>query len=237
MGIFLTAEWKNLLNITYAVDPSVLESHLPKGLELDIVNGKAHISLVAFDFLQTRVKGIKIPFHVNFPEINLRYYVNYKSMRGVAFLREFVPKHCIAFIARRFYNEPYVSYPMESKTTETETERETEFSIWKEEDHYKVKVISELSPFVPPHDSKEHYFKEHSLGFGKDHEGKTLFYNVEHPEWQLYPIRDLDIKIDFGKLYGPEWEFLNSEKPELRMLAAGSPVKVLTPGSLDEIAK
>ena len=82
MKVFLSAEWHNLINLTYRVPAEKLEPLLPKGVELDLYEGHAHLSLVAFDFINTRVKGMKIPFHVDFPEINLRYYVRAGRHRG-----------------------------------------------------------------------------------------------------------------------------------------------------------
>lgn len=72
---FLTARWQHLCLLNYAVDPARLQPRLPEGLELDTLAGEAYMSLVAFDFLDTRVLGIPWPFYRNFPEINLRFYV------------------------------------------------------------------------------------------------------------------------------------------------------------------
>ena len=76
---FLTATWKNLIMANYIVDPAVLIPYLPNKTELDLFNGNAYVSLVGFMFLNTRVLGIKIPLHVNFPEVNLRFYVRYNQ--------------------------------------------------------------------------------------------------------------------------------------------------------------
>ena len=42
-------------------------------------------------FLNTRVLGIQVPFHVNFEEVNLRFYVRYQDegewKRGVVLLK------------------------------------------------------------------------------------------------------------------------------------------------------
>ncbi|HMV37233.1 MAG TPA: DUF2071 domain-containing protein, partial [Turneriella sp.] len=70
---FLTARWKNLFMANYEVDAGLLQPLVPTGTELDLYQGRALVSLVAFQFLNTRVKGFRIPGHVNFPEINLRY--------------------------------------------------------------------------------------------------------------------------------------------------------------------
>ena len=116
---FLTAEWRRLLLVTYTVRPDLLRAYLPKGIELDRYEGQAFVSLVAFDFLNTKLKGVKIPFHTNFPEVNLRIYVRHGTQRGVVFVREYVPRFWIANIANIVYNEPYSTAKMQSDYTES----------------------------------------------------------------------------------------------------------------------
>src|SRR5690242_13556795 len=93
---FLTAEWKNLVMLNYAVDPSLLKPFVPPGTELDYFNGKTYFSLVGFEFYRTRVLGFTVPFHQTFEEVNLRFYVRRGSKRGVVFIRELVPKYAVA---------------------------------------------------------------------------------------------------------------------------------------------
>src|SRR5437763_12575469 len=104
---FLTAKWSNLFLATYAVPPATLEKRLPAGLVLDTRDGSAFVSLVAFEFLDTRVLGVAWPGYRDFAELNLRFYVRRGDERGVVFLREFVPRRLVAWVARWFYNEPY----------------------------------------------------------------------------------------------------------------------------------
>src|SRR5262249_56869663 len=114
--IFLTAEWRHLAMLNYAVDRAVLEPHVPAGTVLDTYQGQAYVSLVGFLFLNTKVWGVPVPLHRNFEEVNLRFYVRRfsgeESRRGVVFLKEIVPRSAIAAIARVFYNENYVALPM-----------------------------------------------------------------------------------------------------------------------------
>src|ERR1700716_4381771 len=102
--------------LNFAVDPKLLEPHLPVGTELDFFNGETYVSVVGFLFYHTIVLGLPIPRHRNFEEVNLRFYVRKKSAdtwrRGVVFIRELVPKIAIAVIARTFYGEPYLAVPM-----------------------------------------------------------------------------------------------------------------------------
>src|SRR6187402_115091 len=109
---FLTARWENLVLLNYSCPTELLEPLVPNGTELDLWNGEALVSLVGFMFRETRVLGVPIPFHVNFEEVNLRFYVRRTTpsgelRRAVVFVRELVPRHAIAALARWIYNEPY----------------------------------------------------------------------------------------------------------------------------------
>ena len=72
---FLKAEWRKLAIANFEVEKKVLESYVPYGTELDLWQGKCYISVVGFMFQNTRILGMKIPFHTNFEEVNLRFYV------------------------------------------------------------------------------------------------------------------------------------------------------------------
>jgi uncharacterized protein YqjF (DUF2071 family) len=234
MKVFLSAEWHNLINLTYRVPAEKLEPILPKGVELDLFEGHAHLSLVAFDFINTRVKGVKIPFHVDFPEINLRYYVRAGKHRGVVFVKELVPKHCIAFVAKRFYNEPYESHPMESHhTMDNDGKLVSHHSLWVNSQEFTIQTTAAAEIQIPGPESAAHFFKEHDLGFGIDKKGDTLCYEVSHPVWETRDLVDVKLNFDFGKIYGEEWAFLNEMQPHFPLFAVGSAIKVYHPLSLE----
>src|SRR6476620_2858144 len=93
---FLTAEWRKLILINYEIDPDLLLPYIPFGTELDYWKDKCFVSLVGFRFVNTKIKGIAIPFHRDFEEINLRFYLKYNYQgewrRGVTFIKEIVPR-------------------------------------------------------------------------------------------------------------------------------------------------
>ena len=114
---FLTAQWRRLAMFNFLVPPELLTPYLPAGTEIDFWEGNCYLSLVGFRFLDTHVKGYKIPGHVDFEEVNLRFYVRYKHpqdgwRRGVVFISEIVPKWAIALIANALYKEHYRALPM-----------------------------------------------------------------------------------------------------------------------------
>ena len=97
----------------YAIDPAVLTPLLPKGTKLDLHNGNCYVSLVAFQFLNTRVFGIPAFSNRNFDEINLRFYVKRpisdgKEQSGVVFIKEIVPSRLIAWTARTLYGQSLI---------------------------------------------------------------------------------------------------------------------------------
>ena len=75
MRKFLTAEWRDLIMANYEVDSSLLVPLVPAGTEIDLHEGRCFVSLVGFMFLNTRVLRVPVPFHINFEEVNLRFYV------------------------------------------------------------------------------------------------------------------------------------------------------------------
>ena len=225
--LFLRARWENLILITYSINPGLLEPLMPKGLEPDTINSNAFVSLVAFDFLDTKVRGIKVPFHVNFPEINLRFYVKTKEKRGVVFIRELVPKFFIARIANLLFNENYKSIKMTNQVEKNSTVKVKHFGFY-DGLKFEIRVEGENNPYLPSEDSLEHFFKEHEWGFGKSKRGETLIYRVEHPFWEIYPVKKYSLNFDFGAIYGKKWEFLNSQRPFNMTLAVGSAVKVFS---------
>jgi uncharacterized protein len=229
---FLTATWNYLLNVTYRVPPELLLPHVPKGVDLDVQEGTAFASIVAFHFLNTRVKGIKIPFHVNFPEINLRYYVQHQGRRGVVFWKELVPRTCIALVANRLYNEPYQATDMQVQLGQNGEQKWMQHDFRYAGRPQRIRAQFKENRHVPTEESVAHYFKEHNVGFGVNHRGQTLAYDVIHPHWAIYDLQDWRLDLDFGLLYGPQWEFLSEAQPHAALLAEGSEVAVYPPQPL-----
>lgn len=223
---FLTARWSNLILLSYAVPQGLLRPHLPAGLELDLLDGQAFVSLVAFDFLETRVLGVGWPGFRNFPELNLRFYVRRGPERGVAFVRELVPQRFVAFVARALYNEPYATAAMVSDCAVNEQRLMVNHRLRFGGREHNIAATGQKPAFRPARDSIEHFFKEHQWGFGRTRKGHSVRYEVSHPEWDVYPVVDWHMGLECATLYGPEWGFLNTAKPYSTVLAVGSAVQV-----------
>lgn len=229
--LFMSAGWHNLLLFNYSVSPEVLKPHLPNGAELDLLNGSAHVSLVAFEFLRTRVMGVCWPGFTNFTEINLRFYVKYNGERGVCFIREYVPSWIVAQIARVTYNEPYKSAKMSGLIDRSPSHISAEYKLKDGNHGMRFYAKAENQPFRPDTNSIEHHFKEHELGVGRDRQGRLLTYRVHHEVWNIYPVTEHEIQVDAEPLYGKEFAFLSNRKPDSVVFAAGSDIEVYAKGS------
>ena len=226
---FLSAEWRKLIMANYETDPAVLKKYLPAKTELDTWDGKHFISLVGFMFLNTKIKAIKIPFHSNFPEVNLRFYVKYRSVnewkRGVVFINEFVPKPAITFVANFLFKEKYVTYDM--KHSWQLENKHTVGYRWKQKMNWnKLDVIASPESFELKTGSKEEFITEHYWGYSKIDVNKTVEYSVEHPRWAMYPVEQYSIDCNFSACYGDDFSFLNGAMPASVFLAEGSPISV-----------
>ena len=227
---FLTAEWKNLALINYEIDAKILENYIPKGNEIDNWNGKCYISLVGFMFENVKLLGMKIPFHINFEEVNLRFYVkrfeNNEWKRGVVFIKEIVPKSALTLVANTIYKEHYQTLPMKHSIIENENSKDFVYQ-WKTKNKWNtILVETEKNPIEIEVNSKAEFITEHYFGYTKVNNEKTFEYEVKHPRWQQYNVTNHQIDVNFGEVYGNEFDFLNHQKPISVMLAVGSEISV-----------
>jgi uncharacterized protein YqjF (DUF2071 family) len=219
---FLTAEWKNLLMLNYAVDPSLLEPFVPAGTELDAFGGKIYLSLVGFEFNRTRVLGFAVPFHQNFEEVNLRFYVRRGSKRGVVFIRELVPKYAVAAVARLLFKENYSCVPMSHRVEAGKVEY-----AWNLGSHRCVmKIETDGESFAPPEGSLSQFITEHYWGYTTQKGGGSLEYEVQHPPWSVWNAKQASFSGNADGLYGTEIAEILTREPDSAFLAQGSPVTI-----------
>jgi uncharacterized protein len=226
---FLKAEWRKLAMANYSIDKEILQRYLPAGTEIDLWNDRCYVSLVGFMFLETRVMGIKVPFHIKFEEVNLRFYVRYNDKgewkRGVVFIKEIVPKPALTFVANTIYNENYETMPMDHEWKTHEESLEITYR-WKKKRWNSFTVITSRQSKEIDIGSEAEFITEHYWGYTKISDAKTSEYGVEHPRWQVYDTKDYQIDVDFAGVYGTEFGFLKNEKPVSIFLAEGSEIRV-----------
>jgi len=236
---FLTAEWRYLAMLTFETEAALLRPFVPRGTELDTHDGRALLSLVGFRFLRTRVLGWRVPFHEDFDEVNLRFYVRREVRgelrRGVAFIREIVPRRLIAFAARLAYNEPYTTRRMQSDVPSVPVAAPGRIRYaWRTSAGWQSLALTAVgAPMLPDGDATEYAFiSEHHWGYTRQRDGSTLEYRVEHPPWRLWVGAEAAVSGDMAALHGSTFGRSLGTAPTSAFLAEGSPVTVDQPRHL-----
>jgi uncharacterized protein len=229
---FLTARWENLVLINYRCPRELLQPLVPRGTELDPWNGDPLISLVGFLFRDTRVLGLRIPFHHTFEEVNLRFYVRRttasgEARRAVVFVRELVPRLAIAALARWRYNEPYIAVPMAHHASLTASQGGAAGYSWS----YRgaamaLSAVVDGRAVLPSAGSDAEFITEHYWGYTRQRDGSTIEYQVEHPQWPVWESPAAQFSGDGAALYGPGFGEILYGRPQSAFVARGSDVAV-----------
>ncbi|MEP6949219.1 MAG: DUF2071 domain-containing protein [Ginsengibacter sp.] len=233
---FLHAEWNNLIMANYVVPKELLLPFIPFGTELNCFEGKTFVSLVGFMFLNTRILGLSVPRHMNFEEVNLRFYVKYNDhgnwKRGMVFIKGIVPRFAISFFANILYGENYSTMKMNHFHIKKAGEIETCYK-WKFKNKWNRLTASSQNKSSPMRrNSEEEFIAEHYFGYTKYNENKTYEYEVNHPRWEIFKVLSYTVNCDFNGIYGTEFSFLSDEVPSSVFMAKGSEVKIYHKKSL-----
>lgn len=231
--IFLSASWQYLAMLNYTVPDELLLPYLPKGTQLDKWNGKAMVSIVGFLFNNTKVFGLKWPWHTHFEEINLRFYIKYYDgkiwKRGVAFISEIVPKPVIALTANFLYNEHYSYMPTKHQLIKNDEVIVVNYQ-WKNKSYWNnLSVTATNKPSVILPNTQEEFIFEHYWGYNQLNNNTLIGYGIAHRRWQVYPVTAHNININITALYGKLFEPYLSIPPFSVYLAEGSDVVVKKP--------
>lgn len=105
------ARWDRAVFVNYAADPVVLQREVP--FELDLREGQAFVSLVAFTLVRMRPR-IGGPLSewllksiATHEFLNVRTYVRHRGEPGIFFLAEWLPNRLSVFLGPRSFGLPY----------------------------------------------------------------------------------------------------------------------------------
>ena len=144
----------------------------------------------------------------------------------MVFIKEIVPKWALTFVANTVYKEHYETLPMKH-TWNVESDQLTVEYQWKKNNKWNsIRVDAHNEKRKIEENSETEFITEHYWGYAKVTEQKTNEYEVTHPKWDVYEVSDYSIDVDYGTVYGEEFQFLNSMTPTSVMLAEGSEITV-----------
>jgi uncharacterized protein len=232
---FLAAEWRWLAMLNYRVSPELVAPLVPAGTEVDLWNGDTFISVLGFRFTKVRVMGVPIPFHTDFDEVNLRFYVRRNAggvaRHGVVFVKEVVPKSAVAVMARGMYNEPYAVMEMKHQVPQdaTRTPPQVEYSFRQPSRWSRITVTPKGAARPIPPASAEEFLLVRHWGYTRQRDAGTVEYRVEHPRWNIWDTSVSELDAEVISLYGERFAKILQLPPDSAYLADGSAISVSLP--------
>ena len=230
MSVFLKANWENIVMANYEISEEILSKYLPKGVSVDLYNGKAYVSLVGFMFKNTKIFNIPIFKFGTFEEINLRFYVYRKIgneiKRGVVFINETVPYKAVAWLANTLYKEHYTTIKTKHNWKYTNETKEIKYEWLVNKKWNSINVTALKEEKIMKKNSFENFIFEHYYGYTKIDNSKTEEYQIAHPSWLINEIEACKIDCDFEIMYGKDFAVLDKTKPTAVFLAKGSAISI-----------
>jgi hypothetical protein len=179
--------WRDLLFIHYEIDPDQIQSQLPKGLEVDIFEGKTYIAVVPFHMTGIRPRFLpSLPYISNFAELNVRAYVQRKGKQGVWFFSLDAANPIAVEIARSFFYLPYMNASMQF----SEKNQRIKYSSFRKDKRGKnAELILEYEPVSEVYYSQkktlENWLTERYCLYSVDKKGNIYRGEIHHQPWQL----------------------------------------------------
>ncbi|WP_299437210.1 DUF2071 domain-containing protein [uncultured Aquimarina sp.] len=184
-------EWNKAIFLHWKVDYDELRKFVPKELEIDLFEGNAWVSLVAFSMEKIRPKNLPhfAPIS-NFGEINIRTYIKSGKKTGVYFLSIEGGKKISCKIAKEISELPYRYSKMKRKSnsyvsqnTEFNDSFEIQFNLGKEQ-----KTKSNLDIWLT-----ERY------ALFQDTKDAINEYEIHHPVWSLQEIEIKSLTTHYAR--------------------------------------
>lgn len=202
----LLADWMNVAFIHYEVPVAELQSHIP--YELDLFEGKAYVSLVAFTMQRMRPsRGGKLAECLLKPIarndfLNVRAYVRHNGEPGIYFMTEWMNNPFSVCLGPITFGLPYhfgiLKYQHEHETgilRGTVCEKANAHSF-----AYEARLAERR--FAPcAAGSLDEFLIERYTAF-TSHGPKRRFFRIWHTPWMQ---QDIDVSIADSRLVAAKW--------------------------------
>ena len=230
MKPLLTACWNNLVMLNFETDSTILQPYLPANTKIDLFNNKCFLSLVGFQFKDAKLKGLPVPFYLNFTQINLRFYVQHycgnECRKGVVFIKEIAEGNLLKAGAAMFYKEHYCN--LSTKQVVENNDRSIDV-MYKWNYHHEWNYLHSIAAKEkkqPAKNSIEEFITDRYWGYTRIDKNKTAEFKVEHPVWNIHPLQSYKLHCNSKEIYGEALNTALSKEPASAFMVDGSFVKV-----------
>lgn len=179
----MTQTWRDVTFAHWSVEPDDVRRILPEGLEPDLFDGRAWVSLVGFEMDDLRLRGLPpIPTTDRFEEFNVRTYVRGPEGPGVWFCSLDVSHWLPTLVARIGFALPYDKGLVGFSSTASS-------ATWSVERTWPTRATGQLAVTVDEASSIEDplsvFLTARWRLYSATRSGRLVTAPVEHPPWQL----------------------------------------------------
>jgi uncharacterized protein len=218
--------WRELLFAHWKVDAAVVAALIPRGLQLDLFEGRCYVGAVPF--LMEGVTPRLVPpvpgLHA-FPELNLRTYVKAGGKPGVWFFSLDAGQKLAVRTARRLFHLPYFDAKFEINLTGEGGEGVEYSAVRTHCGSPSARFTARYRPVGPVYHTRsgtlEEWLTARFCLYAADHAGRLYRGEIDHEPWPLQHA-EADVKINtLGAWLGIEMK----GKPELLHFAKSIDVR------------
>jgi len=213
-------QWLDLAFFHWKVDVELIRAQLPEGLEVDLFEGEAWISVVPFRMTDVMLRGVPgIPGVSNFPELNVRTYVTRNGKPGVWFFSLDATKPLAVWAAKAFFHLPYFTARMECSGYD-----EIQYNSVRSEDGgaFEATYRPTGEVFESEVGSIEEWLSERYCLYAESKKGDLFCGEVQHVKW---PLQEVEYEITKNSLAERVGIPLSCQ-PDLAHFARGVDVRV-----------
>jgi uncharacterized protein YqjF (DUF2071 family) len=234
---FLTGQFRHIILLNYETDPLLLTPYLPARTELDFHNGNTYLSLVGLQSFALRVYSLPFPFYRHHAQVNLRFYVRYRTgptswRHGVVFINQIIPHRVIAWAVHRIFKETVICRRVDERIEKTGSNRELVEYSWPWLQHrlyIRTAFRRHEQERVPAADRD--FFVQRYWGYSGLRGGGCLEYNFSHPPWDTYR-GDVAAAAAVREFYGPPFSEILRSDPDSAFGCSGSEITLALGHSL-----
>jgi uncharacterized protein YqjF (DUF2071 family) len=181
-------EWRDLLFAHWRFPPERLSALLPPGVEIDLFEGSAWVTVVPFRMANVRPRWLPaVPRLSHFPELNVRTYVKRDGKPGVFFLSIDAGRRSSAWLARALTHLPYRFADIRFE------QRNGRFEFEAGLPHGQLFSASYQSTGAsrPARAGHEHWLIERYCLYAADRSGGLYRAEIHHQPWPLCDVSSI----------------------------------------------
>lgn len=190
----MVQRWTDVVFLHWRYSSEVVQSLLPRGVDVDTYDGSAWIGLVPFRMEGLGLPGLApLPLVGEFPEVNVRTYVRSGSRRGVWFFSLDIDRLLPTVVARTAYRLPYcyghVEHRRVGQIVTSRVRRRWPRGI----DAGRSEIAVRTGAPVDRHDPLAHFLTSRWGLIVSTRRGALRHAAVDHPPWPLHAAEVLHL--------------------------------------------